>query len=69
MKLRLLAMGTIISILGLALLARVGVRAQFAILFGVGIAILVAGLVWKQPSKRLPPSDSTSPGPRASAGS
>jgi hypothetical protein len=47
MKLRLLAMGTIISVLGLALLAGVGVRLQFAILFGVGMVVLVSGLFWK----------------------
>ena len=48
MKLRLLAMGSIISILAIALLLKVAIRFQFELLFGVGIVLLLAGLFWKQ---------------------
>ncbi len=50
MKLRLFAMGTIISIIGLVLLATRGVQATYAGFFGLGIVLLVAGLFWKQPT-------------------
>lgn len=47
MKLRLLGMGGIISVLGLGLMALVGVRFQFELLLGVGLMIFIAGLAWK----------------------
>ncbi len=50
MKLRLLAMGGIISVLSLVLMATRGVQLAFGGLLGVGIVILFAGLLWKWPA-------------------
>ncbi len=51
MKLRLLAMGSIISILSLALMATRGLQISFGGLFAIGLVLLVLGLFWKQSGK------------------
>jgi hypothetical protein len=48
MKLRFLAMGSIISILSLALLASRGIEISYVGLLGVGILLFVVGLLWKR---------------------
>ena len=48
MKTRLLAMGSIISVLGLGLLATRGIGIAYAGLLLVGLALLVLGLFWKK---------------------
>ena len=55
MKLRLMAMGSIVSVLAIVLLLTIAFRFQFELLFGVGIVILVAGLFWKQPRPKATP--------------
>ena len=47
LKLRFLAGGTIVFLLGLALGAAEGFRLQFGILMVVGMVVLVTGLYWK----------------------
>ncbi len=47
MKLRFLLMGSIISVIGLTLLATRGVEPNYGGLLLVGIALLVLGLLWK----------------------
>ncbi len=47
MRLRFLAMGSIASLLGAALLASRGLEATYAGLLIVGVALLVIGLIWK----------------------
>jgi hypothetical protein len=47
MKLRLLAMGGIISVLGTILLAVRGYSTSLVGLLAVGIVLLVVGLIWK----------------------
>jgi len=48
LKLRFLAMGGIISILGLALMATRGIEIASVGLFLVGVILLILGLVWKK---------------------
>jgi hypothetical protein len=52
MKARFLAMGAIISILGLGLLASRGYSEDFLGLIGVGVLLLIVGVLWK--SQRNP---------------
>jgi hypothetical protein len=52
MKARFLAMGAIISILGLGLLASRGYSEDFLGLIGVGVLLLILGVLWK--SQRNP---------------
>lgn len=47
MKMRLLLMGGIILILGIALLATRGLATSFLGLLVVGVVLLVLGLLWK----------------------
>lgn len=48
-KERLLAMGAILSLLGLALMAIRGVGVGYGGILGVGIVLLVLGVFWKNP--------------------
>ena len=47
LKLRFLAGGTIVFLLGLALSAIRGFGTGYAVLIGIGIVLLVLGLFWK----------------------
>jgi hypothetical protein len=47
MKMRLLAMGSIISVIGVGLLASRGLETNFIGIFLVGVVLLVIGLLWK----------------------
>jgi len=47
LKLRFLAGGTIVFLLGLALSAIRGFSPGYAVLMGIGIVLLVLGLFWK----------------------
>ena len=47
MKMRFLAMGGIISVLSLALVASRGFQVDYAGLLGVGVLLLVVGVLWK----------------------
>ena len=47
MKLRLLAMGSIISVLGIGLIAIRGVETAYFGLLAVGVILLAIGAVWK----------------------
>jgi NhaP-type Na+/H+ or K+/H+ antiporter len=49
MKLRLIAMGCILSVLGAALLIARGYRPELLGLLIAGIVLLVVGLVWPKP--------------------
>jgi len=51
LKTRLIAMGCIVPILALILMALRGFHINFLILLIVGLVVLVVGLVWKSPSK------------------
>jgi hypothetical protein len=51
MKLRLILMGCIISVLGVALFAARGFSVACIGLLVVGIVLLVVGLLWKQTKK------------------
>lgn len=51
MSLRLLAMGAILSVLGVALLASRGVRAEYGGLLLVGVALFVAGVALKRAAR------------------
>ena len=47
MKLRLLLMGSIISVLGAGLLTARGLDTAYFGLLGVGVVLLILGLLWK----------------------
>jgi hypothetical protein len=47
MKLRFLAMGSILSILSLLIMGTRGIQTSYEGLFGVGVILLVLGLFWK----------------------
>jgi hypothetical protein len=51
MKLRLLAMGGIISVLSLVLMASRGMPSRFLLLLGIGVILLIAGPLW--PKRRV----------------
>jgi hypothetical protein len=51
MKIRLIAMGCILSALSGVLIVVRGFQAPFLGLLAVGIVLLVVGLLWKKPKK------------------
>ena len=53
MKLRLIAMGCIISVLGGILYVFRGYQPLLLALVGVGMVLLVVGLLWKSPKKSV----------------
>jgi len=59
LKIRFLAGGTIIFLLGIVLSAVRGIGIGYAILMVVGIVLLVAGLFWKDKPPRQPDAQST----------
>lgn len=46
MKIRLMAMGTIISVLSLVLMTVRGIGTGSEVLLGVGVVLLFLGLIW-----------------------
>ena len=50
MKQRFLAMGGILSLLGLGLMAIRGVGVGYEGILGVGLILLVVGVFWKKPA-------------------
>jgi len=61
LKLRFLAGGTIIFLLGIILSAVRGFGIGYAVLMAAGIALLVSGLFWKDKPPRQPGSQSAMP--------
>ena len=61
LKLRFLAGGTIIFLLGIVLIAVRGVGIGYEILMVVGIVLLVAGLFWKDKPPRQPEAQGAMP--------
>lgn len=49
-KERFLAMGAILSLLGLGLTAIRGVGIGYGVILGVGLVLLVLGVFWKKPA-------------------
>lgn len=54
MKERFLVMGTILSLLGLGLMASRGTGIGYVALLGLGIVLLIAGVLWRRPQPRSP---------------
>lgn len=61
LKLRFLAGGSILFMLGLVLSAVRGLGIGYATLMLVGIALLVVGLFWKEKPPRQPDAHSAAP--------
>ena len=61
LKLRFLAGGSVIFLLGLVLSAVRGLGIGYAILMAVGMVLLVVGLFWKDRPPRQPDAQSAAP--------